>query len=298
MNSSIDDYHDLMSLFTNPPKRVVSLVPSLTESMFDLGFGEFVVGITDYCIHPANQLSECMRIGGPKTPRIQDILSLQPDLILANKEENTPESVHALQEAGIKVWLTFPTTVRQAVDCLWVMAGVFQSKMAALRLEILEHSLDWAIAAGSNHQQKTRYFCPIWQSETNNGIPWWMTFNRYTYMNDLLDILGGENIFSDRNRYDPAEAGINDYIEENEQHSDTRYPRVLSEEIIISNPDLILLPDEPYSFGKDHQEMFYEIFNHCTAAKQNKIILVDGSLLMWWGTRLARALEVLPALLN
>ncbi len=297
MNSSIEDYNQLKSTFTHPPERVVSLVPSLTESLFDLGFGNSVVGITDFCIHPADKLGGLARIGGPKTPRIQDILALNPDLVVANQEENTPAVIHGLREAGIKVWITFPKTIRDAVDVLWVMAGIFQSKMAALRLEILEHSLDWATAAGSERQHDIRYFCPIWQDVTPDGELWWMTFNRHTYMHDLLEKLGGINIFTNRERIEPLEADLGKIQVFDTNDYDTRYPRVSIEEIRAANPELILLPDDPYKFGEEHQKVFYQWFDQCAAAKQGKILLVDGSLITWYGTRLARALEILPSLL-
>jgi ABC-type Fe3+-hydroxamate transport system substrate-binding protein len=193
--------------------------------------------------------------------------------------------------------LTFPKTIRDAVDVLWVMVGIYQSKMAALRLEILEHSLDWATAAGSERQHDIRYFCPIWQDQTQDGNLWWMTFNRYTYMHDLLEKLGGINIFSNRKRHYPFEADLGKIPPDDVNDLDTRYPRVSIEEIRAANPELILLPDEPFCFGEDHQQAFYQMFDQCSAAKQGRIILVDGSLITWHGTRLARALEILPSLL-
>jgi iron complex transport system substrate-binding protein len=297
LNSSIEDYIHLKSTFSHPPVRVVSLVPSLTESLFDLGFGNSVVGITDYCIHPGDKLQGLARIGGPKTPRIQDILALNADLVVANQEENTPAAINDLREAGVNVWVSFPKTIREAVDVLWVMAGIYQSKMAALRLEILEHSLDWATAAGSERQHDIRYFCPIWQDVTSDGSPWWMTFNRFTYMHDLLEKLGGINIFSNRERVEPLEADLGKPQPGNSDERDTRYPRVSMEEVRAANPELILLPDDPYKFGEEHQKAFYQWFDQCAAAKEGKIILVDGSLITWYGTRLARALEILPSLL-
>lgn len=283
--------------FAHPPERVVSLVPSMTESLFDLGFGDSMVGITDYCIHPREKLHGIMRIGGVKAPRIEDILNLKPDLVLANQEENTPAAINALQEAGVNVWLTFPKTIREAVDVLWVMVGIYQSKMAALRLEILEHSLDWATAAGSERLHDIRYFCPIWQDVDSDGSPWWMTFNRYTYMHDLLEKLGGINIFSNRENQHHNEANIGKDQSYEVVDRDTRYPRVSVDEVRAANPELIILPDEPFVFGEDHQQAFYQLFDECAAARQGKIILVEGSLITWHGTRLARALEVLPSLL-
>ena len=88
--------------FIEAPKRVVSLVPSMTESMFSLGFDQALVGITDYCIYPEGALQHLPRLGGPKNPDLSRILNLHPDLVLANQEENTPQTVHGLEAAGIK----------------------------------------------------------------------------------------------------------------------------------------------------------------------------------------------------
>ena len=96
--------------FDHAPRRVVSLVPSLTESLFELGVGDTVVGVTDYCIHPAERLAGLPRLGGPKNPDIAAIAALQPDLVLANWEENTRQAVEAL-ERGVPVWVTLPLSV-------------------------------------------------------------------------------------------------------------------------------------------------------------------------------------------
>lgn len=284
--------------FTSPPKRVVSLVPSLTESLFDLGFGSSVVGITDYCVHPAGQLANLPRVGGTKNPDVERILALQPDLVLANQEENPPAVVQTLEAAGLRVWLTFPRTVRQALDVLWLLVGVYQSRSAALRLETLEITLDWAESA-LGERPTWRYFCPIWQqSGQGAGVPdWWMTFNQDTYMNDLLRLMGGENIFSQRQRRYPLEADLGSAQPEEAAGRDTRYPRLSRDEIIQANPQVILLPSEPFAYGAQEQAQLQDIFAATDAARQGRLYLLDGSLLTWHGTRLARALNELPVVL-
>jgi ABC-type hemin transport system substrate-binding protein len=129
--------------FSHPPRRVISLVPSLTESLFDLGFGSSVVGITDYCVHPEHALGSLPRLGGPKNPRLEQIFDLNPDLILLNQEENTRTAVEALEAAGMPIWVTFPRTVREALDILWTLAGVYQSPTAAARIETVERAVKW-----------------------------------------------------------------------------------------------------------------------------------------------------------
>ncbi len=283
--------------FSHTPQRVVSLVPSLTESLFDLGLGDVVVGITDYCIHPAEKLKDLMRVGGTKNPRLEAILALQPDLVLVNWEENTQSTVEGLQEAGVTVWVTHPQTIRQAIDILWGLAGIFKNKTAAIQLEALETAVDWTKSAVAE-SQPLRYFCPIWFDKTQTNIPWWMTFNQHTYCHDLLKICGGENIFANRERRYPlaADLGMEDAKDAGDR--DVRYPRVRLKEIIAANPEIILLPSEPFSFNEDHRQEISEYLKETNAIEHGQVYLIDGSLITWHGTRLARALRELPNLFS
>src|SRR5215813_10122637 len=95
---------------STPPRRVVSLVPSVTESLFDLNLGDRLIAITDYCVYPEAGVARLPRIGGTKNPDVGRIINLSPDLVIANQEENRKEDVLALQEAGIPVWVMFPRT--------------------------------------------------------------------------------------------------------------------------------------------------------------------------------------------
>lgn len=278
--------------FTAPPQRVVSLVPSLTESLFDLGLGSSLVGITDYCIHPAAGVAGLPRLGGTKNPDTAKILQLKPDLVIANQEENTPETVQILESHGLKVWVNFPKTVSQSMDVLWLLVGIFQSRPAALRLDTLQRSLDW-VTAGANEQPVWRYFCPIWQQEASQ--PWWMTFNRQTYMDDLLRLFGGENCFANRQRRYPLEADLQSGVpEEPAEGRDTRYPRLSLSEIAQANPDVIILPSEPYAYQESHILEMAKIFSDTNAARNQQIFWVEGSLLTWNGTRLGKALNTFP----
>lgn len=270
-------------IFEHPPQRVISLVPSITESFFDLGFGSAVVGVTEYCVHPATDLINIPRVGGPKTPDINAILALKPDLVAANMEENPISAVEELEDAGVKVWVTFPQTIRQALDVLWLLVGLFKSRPAALRLETLELTVEWAESALENRKPR-RYFCPIWRDETG-----WMTFNRQTYVNDVMRLLGGQNVFADRN-YDNPTKIIPDPTQP------IRYPHVTETDIIETAPDAIILPSEPYSFGETDCNQFIELIPAIPAVKNNYIQCIDGSLITWHGTRLARTLRDLPHL--
>jgi len=283
--------------FSKPPERVVSLVPSITESLFDLGFGGHIVGITDYCIHPAIDVENLPRIGGPKTPDVQAILALQPDLIIANWEENTYSAVESLRAAGQSVWVTFPQTVRESIELLWTLADLFRGHMAKIRLQTLELTLDWAVSAASE-RKPVRYFCPIWYDPDEAGLPWWMTFNQKTYCHDLLFLLGGQNVFAQRERRFPLLAEFGLAPAEPKTPQDTRYPRVGVEEICLAQPEVILLPDEPYPFNPVDIDRIKNLLRDTPAVQNERIFPLDGTLITWFGTRLALALRELPALLD
>lgn len=281
--------------FHHPPKRVVSLVPSMTESLFDLGLGDVVVGITDYCIYPAELLKNLPRVGGTKDASEDEILDLKPDFVIANQEENSRQLVEKLESAGIRVWVTLPKTVREMLDVLWTLTGIFQSRMAAARLETLELSLEWAQSAVID-KRPIRYFCPIWYDKTNKGQPWWMTFNQYTYSHDLLAMVGGLNTFSQRERRHPLEADLGVEQAQDPLKSDTRYPRLSLAEIRVADPEIILLPDEPFSFEHAHRLELEALLADTAAVRNERVYQLEGSLITWHGTRLGRALQELPSL--
>lgn len=279
------------------PRRVVSLVPSLTESLFDLGLGGYLVGVTDYCIYPAESVRELPRLGGTKNPDVTAIIHSRPDLVLANQEENTPAAIHALREAGIPVWLTFPRTVTDTLEMLREMATGFQSPAALASVRALEQAVDWARAA-IDAREKVRYFCPIWQ-DSSAGLPaWWMTFNDATYCADVLALFGGENIFAQRQRRYPLAADLGRAEAEPAGERDTRYPRVMREEVLAAGPQCILLPSEPFVYTTEHRSALLEIFADTPAAQTGRVQCFDGTLITWCGTRLAKAIQQLPEFLS
>lgn len=271
------------------PQRVVSLIPSTTASLLDLGLGSVLVGATDYCVLPDH--SPVTRVGGPINLRVEEIIALHPDLVIANKEENARAAVEALVQAGLAVWLTFPITVQAAMNDLWTIANLFRSDPAMRQVDMLERALEWARMAEA---PAVRYFCPIWQDRLETGERWWMTFNQDTYPADVLRIFQGENIFAERKRRYPllAELGHTDAQAAGER--DTRYPRVGQQEIISAQPQVILLPDDPYQFDAAARADLLAVFAGTPAGRDGRIFTIDGSLITWHGTRLARALEELP----
>jgi ABC-type Fe3+-hydroxamate transport system substrate-binding protein len=301
--------------FHAAPRRVVSLVPSVTESIFEIGCGEQLLGITDYCVHPAAAVRHVPKIGGTKNPDLQRIKAILPDLIIANQEENGQVAIESLAAEGFRIWLTFPRTVRHALDLLHDLVQLFHVPQMDQGLSALETAYEWASLAAES-AQPVKVFCPIWREPAH---AWWMTFNRDTYIHDLLRICGAENVFADRDRRyplatdlaapepnlapsdsspangmpDPGIGGSEASLDER----DTRYPRVTLAEVAARAPELILLPSEPYDFTARDLAAFDE-YPDLPAVKNNNLKFVDGSLLTWHGIRLAQALSELPALIN
>ena len=289
-----DNFEELTKLpeMDHPPERAISLVPSITESLFDLGFGSSVVGITDYCIHPADKVSNIQRVGGPKNPNIEFISRLDPQVVFVNQEENSPTSIEGILELGIKVWMSFPKTVDESLDVLRNILGLYHTDRPAIQITSLRIAVDYARAA-SESQTLVKYFCPIWQ-DSDGGQPYWMTFNQYTYVDDLLSILGGRNIFTNRERRYPLKADLGEEKGEETEGRDTRYPRVTASEINQADPDIILLPSEPFSFNEDSKQLMLKELSETQAVRNKKIYFLDGSLITWHGTRLGKALQDLP----
>jgi ABC-type Fe3+-hydroxamate transport system substrate-binding protein len=196
------------------PRRVVSLVPSLTEAIAATR-GELLVGATDWCTHPADL--DVARVGGTKWPDVDRVRRLRPDLVVANAEENRPEDVAALREAGIPVWVTAPATVDQAMDSLGRLCAVLGRPDPAWLTAAREAWTDPPRLPG------TRAVVPIWRRP-------WMVLGRDTFAGDVLARLGVVNVF----------AGSPD-----------RYPKLAPGELSAVQADLVVLPDEPYAFTPD-----------------------------------------------
>lgn len=273
------------------PRRVVSLVPSLTESLCDLNLASRLVGVTDYCVRPVNVVQRLPKVGGTKNPDIEKIIALRPDLVLMNREENREADALALQTAGIPIWATQTNTVREALDLLWAIMDLFEEGSASARVRLIEIKYEWTLGVTTDKPSR-RVFVPIWRDP-------WMTINRETYIHDVLHVCGGENVFASRDRRFPlaADVGEGEPLPPTDPQldgRDTRYPRISLAEIVAAQPEIVLLPDEPYAFSDQDAAEFGAL--DIPAARSNAIYIVDGSLLSWHGTRIAYALRELPAL--
>ncbi len=268
---------------TRAPQRIVSLVPSWTEALFAFGAGDRVVGVTDYCIHPADGVAAKTKIGGTKNPRVDQILSLAPDLVIANIEENRQPAVDALEARGVPVFVTFARSVRAAIDELRDLARLVGARDA----EAISAPIERALAHARRPARRPRVFVALWRDP-------WMTANGETYIGDLIETCGGENVFRDRERRFPLAAEVGQAAPREMAAHDTRYPRVSLEEVCAQKPDLLLLPDEPYRFAeRDAAEL-----RALPALRGARIHLIDGTLVAWYGVRTGRAIETISELLE
>jgi ABC-type Fe3+-hydroxamate transport system substrate-binding protein len=244
------------------PERIVSLVPSVTETLFALGLGNRVVGVTDWCLHPAAELASIARVRGTKNPDLAAIERLSPDLVLANLEENREIDVRRLRSRGITVWVDFPCSVAEvAAQVGWLARLGAPADRARALVESLERAA--AEARTRRPARPLRCFVAVWKDP-------WMTLSAATYAHDLLDHLGFANVFAD---------------------ATDRYPRVGLDEVAARDPEVVLLPDEPYRFTADEARALREGPLAATAAAQaGAIRVVDGTLAFWPGPRTVRAL--------
>lgn len=275
------------------PQRIVSLVPSLTEVLCAFGLGVHLVGITDYCVEPLSEVCSKPRIGGTKNPDVQAILRLAPDLVVANVEENRREDVASIQAEGVPVFVCFPKTVAEALETLRALARATGAEAgAAPVLERIEVAYQETLLYTVN-RRKVRVFCPIWKDP-------WMTVNRETFIHDMLETCGGHNIFAERERRFPLGADLGERPEWDSARAegrDRRYPRITLEEMAALQPEIILLPDEPYRFSAADREGFADLVE-VPAVRARRIYLIDGKDICWYWSRMDKSLRALRELLG
>lgn len=235
------------------PKRIVSLVPSQTELLHDLGLEEETIGITKFCIHPGEWFRNKTRVGGTKTVNKAIIDRLRPDLIIANREENVKEQVDELA-AEYPIWVTDINNLEDALEMIRDIGELTNKReYAQLLADSISIRFNGLIELKTKHKKlKTAYL--IWKDP-------YMAAGGDTFINDMLNRCGLSNIFSHL----------------------SRYPEIMVSELQAANCQLLLLSSEPYPFKKAH-------IDELTAQLPGtNILLVDGELFSWYGSRLLRS---------
>lgn len=240
-----------ISLNDNPPCRIISLVPSLTELLYYLGLGKYVVGITRFCVLPETKITKPKIIGGTKNPKIDSIRLLNPDFIIASKEENRYSDIHEMQE-GTAVWVTDIATIEDNIEVINSLMTQFDIQSD---YKSIVQNFTGLYTQGAILRNK-RVLYLIWKEP-------YMTVGGDTFIHEMIHHAGFENVTS--------------VLE--------RYPVLSKEEIISLCPDYIFLSTEPYPFKQSHLQEFATIF------PDSKIILVDGQMFSWYGIRPLFAME-------
>ena len=251
---SVTDARGKRFEWEEPPSRVVSLVPSTTETLYRLGVWDNVVGITRYCVHPTSATTEKVVVGGTKQCNFEKLQNLGPDLVICNQEENTPEIVHTIESLGIKVYVAFPTTHEEALHELEVLGLVFNKTSVTNRWLKLFHQ-----RMPLENDSSFTYAYLIWKKP-------WMGVGERTFIHQQLAVIGGQNAFSD-----DAE----------------RYMTLENQDLM--KPDLnILLSSEPFPFSEKHITELVEL-----GIPRHRIHLIDGEYCSWHGVRMIDSIEYL-----
>jgi ABC-type Fe3+-hydroxamate transport system substrate-binding protein len=240
------------------PKRIISVVPSQTELLLYLGLDVELVGITKFCIHPKQKVKTITKVGGTKQLNIPLIKSLRPDLIIANKEENERSQVEELMEI-CPVWISDIYDLNGALKMIQGVGLIVDRQGEA---EILCSEINQGFKALLLPGLNLRVAYLIWRKP-------YIVAAKQTYIDSMLQKCGLINAF---------ETG--------------RYPEVLADELVKVNPDVVFLSSEPYPFAQKHIEEFKQLL------PKAKVILVDGELLSWYGSRLLQVPEYLKSLMQ
>ena len=234
------------------PLRIISLVPSLTELLYDLGLKDRIIGQTIFCIHPSIYFSNATKIGGTKKVNIEKIRSLKPDLIIANKEENDKNQIELLSKE-FPVWISDINTIEDSLHMIQSIGEItgtvaISSQMkASIREKIKNYRL-------MNFPIKKVIYL-IWNDP-------YMAVGRDTFINSMLSEVGFENLITSE-----------------------RYPEIGIESIKGLNPDLVFLSSEPFPFKEKHAKKINQFL------EKEKSVIVDGEMFSWYGSRMLKSFD-------
>ena len=234
------------------PQRIISLVPSQTELLYDLGLKDRIVGQTIFCVHPSEYFKSSTKIGGTKKLNLEKIASLKPDLIIANKEENQKDQIEELAK-DFPVWISDVNTLEDALSMIKSLGEITetQNKVSKIISQINQSRNDFL--KQSKPKQSVIYL--IW----NNP---YIAVGTDTFINTMLTEAGFENAINQ-----------------------SRYPEITLDEIQQINPDWVFLSSEPFPFKDEHKLEMDKLL------EANKSVLVDGEMFSWYGSRLVKAYD-------
>jgi ABC-type Fe3+-hydroxamate transport system substrate-binding protein len=232
------------------PRRIISIVPSQTELLFDLGLNDQIVGITKFCIHPAEWFHTKTRIGGTKQVKMETIHQLQPDLIIANKEENVKEQIEELA-AQYPIWVSDVNNLADAYEIIEQIGLITDTQQAASEMI---SAIKKGFAQLPSHPNRPKALYLIWENP-------YMTVGGDTFIHAMLEAAGFQNCYAGQKRY----------------------PEISVAEIKNQQPDILLLSSEPFPFQQKH------IMDLQKELPDTKILLVDGEMFSWYGSRLIKA---------
>lgn len=249
-----DQLHRTLHL-KETPKRIVSLVPSQTELLVDLGLEDAIVGVTKFCVHPKHLRQQKTVVGGTKQVHLDKIKALQPDIILCNKEENTKDMISELEQIA-PVHISDIYTIEDSLELITMYGELFNTSKRAQKLSADTSLKRTAFQKMNAKQSKLKVAYVIWKN------PWMVAANE-TFINDMLTENNFENCFSDLNRY----------------------PEISLSDLKQREVNLIMLSSEPYPFKAKDIAEFKSV---CPNAD---IRVVDGEAFSWYGSRLLKAFD-------
>lgn len=226
-------------------ERIVSLVPSLTELLYDLSAGDQVIGITKFCVHPADWKKEKTIIGGTKNPHIQAIIDLKPDLLIVSKEENRKEDIDQLA-SHMPIYVSDINKMSDNIQVIEQLGILLNREKEATKLSF--HIQEQIQMLKPLKKEATAFYC-IWKDP-------YMFAGTDTFIHEMMAIAGFQNVVSDN-----------------------RYPELSFDELVEMQPDFMLLSSEPYPFKQSHVEALQKEMPH------TKVLLVDGEMFSWYGSR-------------
>lgn len=233
--------------------RIVSLCPSLTELVFDLGRGADLVGRTKFCIHPADRVGAIEKVGGTKNPKIDRIIELTPDIVLLNEEENRLEDANALSAAGLRCHVSFPRSALETAEMVRSIAAALDVRETGERIARDIETRHDRVRHAAASRSAVRFAYLIWREP-------WMTVNADTFVSALLSDAGGRNVFG----------SLAD-----------RYPTITPNELGAADPDVVLLSTEPFPFKPSHADELARL----SGIPRDRFQIVDGELVSWHGSR-------------